>query len=201
MNYKIPEYIIEEIKNRLDRNFLEEFEFWYSVLSDAFSGEEYNDFEFKYVIKSEQERQTNPEIIESLNKIEKAFKPLANRTSLVAREIHGDFLFTGDVDKTVLDNYLNFSDIEYFIVETPHHGGFYGKAFNNLKTEVLVISRNAKYTPRPEFFCYVDWKILVDTGKQGSCIVEKCSGQPCYTYTITIKSKEAFAYFFKLLLH
>jgi len=193
---------IEKIKEKLDRESLEEFERWYRIFSRVFS--EGGKFDYTKLVDENHIKlnikNNNPKIVELLERLEKVFKRLANRASLVTREIQGDFLFTGDIDTTILDEHLNFSDIEYFLVETPHHGGFYGRAFNNLKTEVLVISRNARYMPRPEFFSYIDWRIFVDTGRQGSCIVEKSSGLPYGVHTITIKSKEAFAHFFMLLL-
>ncbi|RLI72730.1 hypothetical protein DRO97_08640, partial [Archaeoglobales archaeon] len=91
---------IEEIKSRLDEELIEEFDYWYNVLTNAFfeRHEEPRDrIEFK------QKTQATPEVMKSLERAEKTFRPLANRTSLVTREIHGEFLFTGDIDETVLN--------------------------------------------------------------------------------------------------
>jgi|Deesub1362A_J573_1020465.scaffolds.fasta_scaffold00127_64 hypothetical protein len=178
----------------LDEKSLEEFEYWYEKLSH-----DNENFEFGGWIKSVNENQTDPRIIESLGKLERIFRPLANRASLVTREIQGEFLFTGDVDGTVLNKHLNFSDLEYFLVEAPHHGGFYGEVFNNVETEILVISRKSTYRPRAEFFRDVIWRILMDAGKLGTCILEK-GVKKGRIHAINMRSDKAFAYFLIYLI-
>ncbi|RLI81787.1 hypothetical protein DRP04_05345 [Archaeoglobales archaeon] len=154
---------IRIVQDRLSSEALEEFKRWYSILSHVFSGKEVECEAYRIDI---QDFEPSQGVLESLEEIEGAFRQLADRTSLVAREVHGEFLFTGDVDNAVLNNYLDFSDIEhYFLIEAPHHGGRYGSAFNNVKTTILVISRRSGYLPRPEFMHNISWDLLVDTGK------------------------------------
>jgi len=117
------------------------------------------------------------EVRNGLMSMEKIFRNIANRASLVVKDVSTDFLFTGDIDDTILNEYLNFGDQAYFLIEAPHHGGYYGSAFDNVSTQVLIISREDDYTPDYRFYRDLSWKILVDTAKNGNCIVQPGRGK------------------------
>ena len=104
--------------------------------------------------------------------IEKTFKSLVDRSSLVFQEINHDFLFTGDIDRIILDHELNFGNNNYFLIEAPHHGTRYGKAFDKVTTEVLLISRKYSDDVAIEFLKKLPWKILIDTARMGNSILK-----------------------------
>ncbi|WXG39831.1 MAG: hypothetical protein WED07_03230 [Candidatus Freyarchaeum deiterrae] len=158
---------IDEIKKKLSEKQLEEFDKLYAYLSVAFGREsKESDASLEEISK---DKDVKPKVQEYLVEIEMKFKNLANRASLVIRDDHTNFLFTGDVDKTILNNYLNFGNELYFLVEASHHGGFYGYAFDNMSTEVIVISRKASYKPDYRYLVDLSWNIIVDTARVGNC--------------------------------
>jgi len=180
-NYKIIDKInrrkiktifnkINEVKGKLNDRQSHEFENWYNYLSEYFSEEPKKLDNFPREMPKNNEM--DMEVQGALISIEKIFKDIANRASLVVRDEIIDFLFTGDVDRTVLNKYLDFGDHRYFLIEAPHHGGYYGYAFDNISTEVLVISREVNYKPNCKFFRNLPWNILVDTGRTGNCIIQ-----------------------------
>lgn len=166
---------INEIKNKLKKmnpKFLEEFEYWYEIFSTYF-----NDKREKPIadeIEREKRRKYNisPQIKNSLEEIEKTFKSLVDRSSLVFKEINHDFLFTGDIDKIILDHELDFGNNNYFLIEAPHHGTRYGKAFDKVSTEILLISRKHDDNIATEFFKKLPWEVLVDTARAGNSILK-----------------------------
>jgi len=159
---------IEGLKEKLSDEKSQEFEKWYDYLSKSFAKpSDSGNFPEEIPKNSEPDN----EVKNALVSIEKIFKDIANRASLVVRDDVFDFLFTGDIDNVILENYLDFGNHSYFLIEAPHHGGYYGCAFDNLSTEVLVISRNANNIPNCKFFRNLPWNVLVDTPRTGNCIV------------------------------
>ncbi|WNZ28658.1 MAG: MBL fold metallo-hydrolase [Candidatus Bathyarchaeota archaeon] len=154
--------IVEELRPD-DR---EAFEQTYGRLSRTFSTKEKSE-EQTLTISIPLEKETDNRFNDRLRKIEGNFRNLANRVSLVVRDESNDFLFTGDVDNTILDNYLNFEE-EYFLVQAAHHGGYYGQAFNNVETNLLVISRAKRYKTRCEYYQELTWNKLIDTAMMGN---------------------------------
>ena len=161
---------IDKVKGELDDRQSQEFEKWYSYLSECFAEEPQRLDDFPREMPKNEEM--DKELKDALISIEKIFKDIANRASLVVRDESIDFLFTGDIDNTILNRYLDFGNHRYFLIEAPHHGGYYGYALDNVSTEVLVISRQVNYRPRYEFFRDLPWKIIVDTARTGNCIVQ-----------------------------
>lgn len=159
---------IEEVRERLSDKQLHEFNAWYDYLSKSFAKSKEPDRHPKEIAKN---NESDEDVREALTSIEGIFKDITNRASLVVMDDLGDFLFTGDIDNTVLEKYLNFGNHSYFLVEAPHHGGYYGCAFENVLTEVLVISRKVNYKPNCEFFRSLSWRVLVDTARTGNCVV------------------------------
>lgn len=143
----------------------EEFERVYRYLSRAYSE---NEPDYENRPKFDWNKEINFDVVDKLNNIEKKFRQLANRTSLVFFDFDGNYLFTGDVDDVCLNRYVQFNNDEYLLIETPHHGGYYGKAFNNVKTHYLLISRKSSDRPRCEYFQNVSWEILIDTARIGN---------------------------------
>ena len=160
---------IKKIKEKLNARQSQEFEKWYDYLSKCFSEQprELDNFPEEMTKNYEMDEEVKGALIST----EKTFKDIANRASLVVRDESINFLFTGDIDNTILNKYLDFGNHYYFLIEAPHHGGYYGYAFDNVSTEVLVISRRVNYKPRYEFFRDLPWKILVDTARIGNCTV------------------------------
>lgn len=160
---------INKIREKLSDEQLQEFDNWYNYLSRSFSEKPKKPDNFPEKIQKNNE--IDREIKKDLMSVEKIFKDIANRASLVVRDVFFEFLFTGDVDDIILDNHLNFGNYRYFLIEAPHHGGYYGYAFDNVSTEILVISRKVNYKPRCEFLRDLPWRFLVDTAKTGNCII------------------------------
>lgn len=183
---------IREIKNILDPNKQEEFDRWCDILSKSFSKEQKQSKDIPRKISKE--GKVDKEILKGLVTIEKIFKDIANRASLVTRDDDFDFLFTGDIDDVILNNYLQFGDNHYFLIEAPHHGGYYGNAFDNTSTDILVISRKSKYKPRAEYFRELPWRILVDTARIGNSIINRKSHHKDIQF-ISIEDDKASAYF------
>ena len=193
---------INEIKNKLKKmnpKFLEEFEYWYEIFSTYF-----NDKREKPIadeIEREKRRKYNisPQIKNSLEEIEKTFKSLVDRSSLVFQKINHDLLFTGDIDKIILDHELNFGNNNYFLIEAPHHGTRYGKAFDKISTEILLISRKRSDNIATGFLKKLPWRILVDTARTGNCIINRRLHHKEMQF-ISIEDDKASAYFaFQLL--
>ena len=115
--------------------------------------------------------EVSPVIIEKIKAIEKKFRYLANRTSLVFNDENGNYLFTGDVDSTCLNKHIIFPYTKYVVTEASHHGTMYGSAFDNLYTCFLIVSRNAKNIVKSGYYRNVNWKIFLDTSKLGNCIL------------------------------
>ena len=102
----------------------------------------------------------------------RAFRYLANRTSLVFNDENGNYLFTGDVDATCLNKHIVFPYPEYILAEASHHGTLYGNAFDNLSTHYLLVSRNARNIINSGYYHNVNWKIFIDTYKLGNSKIE-----------------------------
>jgi len=160
---------IEGVKSKLNEQQLHEFERTYSSISRIFSKTHEDKFDFSFLDRAEAE-EMDYEVKEAIESLEKKFRPLANRASLVVRDESTDFLFTGDIDNTILKNHLSFEN-DYFLIEAPHHGGYYGQAFSNVSTDILVISRKLGYKPRCEYFQQLVWNTLVDTARMGNCTI------------------------------
>lgn len=185
---------IREIKGMLDKEERRKFDKWYDILSKSFPKQPKD-----ILTEIPENEKVDKEILKGLTDIEKIFKGIANRTSLVTRDDDFDFLFTGDIDDVILNNHLQFGDSHYFLIETPHHGGYYGCAFDNTSTDVLVISRKSKYKSRPEYFRELPWRILVDTARTGNCIINRRFHHKDMQF-ISIEDDKASAYFaFQLL--
>jgi hypothetical protein len=161
---------IGELKERLSDKQREELEEWYGLLSDYLSGEQRDSP--NSLRENVRKQEIDPEVEAALSATEDIFKDIANRASIVVVDEDHDFLFTGDIDDTILNTHLNFGPHDYFLIEAPHHGGYYGFAFDNVSTEVLVISRRKNYTPDHRFFRNLDWKFLVDTARTGNCTIQ-----------------------------
>lgn len=163
---------IDRIAERLTPQKREEFESTYDALSRAFAQYEGGNEGKEHLLNQERfdvgPLVIDPEIETALKSIERLFKDLANGASLVLRDEHYDFLFTGDVDNTILDNQLDFEQ-NYFFIEAPHHGGYYGQAFDNTQTHILLISRAINYKPRCEYYREICWDTLLDTARKGNC--------------------------------
>lgn len=161
---------IDKIKGKLNDRQSQEFEKWYNFLRKYFSEQprELDNFPKEMPKNDEMDK----EVKDALISTEKTFKDIANRASLVVRDESIDFLFTGDIDNIILNKYLDFGDYHYFLIEAPHHGGYYGYAFDNVSTKVLVISRGVNYKPNCNFFRNLPWNVLVDTARNGNCIVQ-----------------------------
>jgi len=167
---------VDEVRENLDERQSQEFEKSYDYLSKCFSEEpkRLDDLPRESTPRETlRNEETDEEVRNGLMSIEKIFKGVANRASLVVKDVSTDFLFTGDVDDVILNNYLNFGNQGYFLIESPHHGGYYGSAFDNVSTEALIISR--KQTDKPDYRFYRDlpWRILVDTAKNGNCVIQQ----------------------------
>jgi len=160
--------VTNELKNKLNGEQAREFEKWYNVLSTAFSDIERSEIP---PIDTARDRIMSADVQKSLESVEDIFIDLANRASLVVRDTPIRFLFTGDVDDRILNNHLIFGDHHYLLVEAPHHGGYYGTAFDNVSTQILVISRKESYKPRCEYFRDLPWNALVDTVRNGNCVI------------------------------
>lgn len=160
---------IENSQDALTREQKDNFEKWLGILSTAFSQHERNGIQLEGL---EENSSTSTAVQEALESVEETFKDLANRTSLVVRDNTPiSFLFTGDIDDSILNNCLFFGNHEYVLIEAPHHGGYYGRAFENVSTQVLVISRKERYKPRCEYFRDLFWNNLVDTPRNGNCTI------------------------------
>lgn len=159
---------INSSKEKLNDEQTHEFEKWYHALSTAFSGQQRPEIPST---ETARDITMNSDVQKSLESVEDIFIDLANRTSLVVRDTLISFLFTGDVDDTILNKHLLFGDYHYLLVEAPHHGSYHGTAFDNVSTQVLVISRKESTKPRCEYFRDLSWNILVDTARNGNCIV------------------------------
>lgn len=161
--------VINKLKDNLNDEQIHEFDEWYNTLSLTFSDNERSEIP---PFDAERYKPMNPEVRHSLESIEVLFNDLANRASLVFRDTSIRFLFTGDIDDTILDNHLAFGiNYPYFLVEAPHHGGYYGNAFDNVSTQVLVISRKKRDKLRCEYFTDLHWDVLVDTARNGNCVI------------------------------
>lgn len=161
---------INEVKQELTDEQAQEFDKLYDQLSGAFAGQLEELDNIPKEIPQNNERISK--IQNALASVEEVFRDIANRASLVVRDEFIDFLFTGDIDEVILNNELDFGNHQHFLIEAPHHGGYYGYAFDNLSTEILVISRRANYKPNCRFFRNLPWTILIDTAKNGNCIVQ-----------------------------
>lgn len=171
---------VDEVREKLSEKQRQEFEKWYDYLSKRFSEEssELDDLSRERTLKEiPRSEGIDEEIKNGLVSVEKIFRNVANRASLVVKDTATDFLFTGDIDDTILNKYLNFGNQAYFLIEAPHHGGYYGSAFDNVSTQMLIISREDNYTPDHRFYRDLTWKILVDTAKNGNCIVQRGKGK------------------------
>ena len=160
---------LETAKGMLNEQQASEFDRLYNALSEALSGEEQTEVP---ALRPEIDRPPNPEVQSLLESFEGMFTDLANRASLVVRDATCSFLFTGDIDDVILNNRLFFGNNEYLLVEAPHHGGYYGNAFDNVSAQFLVISRKASYRARCEYYRDVDWSHLVDTPRNGNVELE-----------------------------
>jgi beta-lactamase superfamily II metal-dependent hydrolase len=161
--------VIEASKANLTREQRDEFEKWLNILSTAFSDRERPEIPPQESIP---DKPIHAEVQKALESVEDVFTHLANRTSLVVRDnTPVRFLFTGDIDNSILNNYLFFGNQDYTLIEAPHHGGYYGTAFDNVFTQVLVISRKETYKPRCEYFRDLSWNNLVDTPRNGNCTI------------------------------
>ena len=188
---------IKEIKERLrkiDPKLLEEFEYWYGIFSTYFSDK--REKPIADGLKREERRKYNisPQIKNSLEEIEKTLGSLTDRSSLVFKEINHDFLFTGDIDKIILDHELNFGNNNYFLIEAPHHGTRYGKAFDKISTEILLISRKRSDNIATGFLKKLPWRILVDTARIGNSIINRRSHHKDIQY-ISIEDDKTSIYF------
>lgn len=159
---------VEEIRERLSDKQSYQFNEWYSYLSKSFAKSKEPDSFHEEIAKN---NEPDDDVKDALISIEGIFKDIANRASLVVKDDSNCFLFTGDIDAEVLEKHLNFGNYRYFLIEAPHHGGYYGCAFDNVSTEVLVISRKVNYRPHCEFYRDLSWKALVDTARMGNCII------------------------------
>jgi len=157
---------IARITERLSNQKRMGFEETYKTFSRVFSKEPEENIDLLFP-KMPEEKESDVEVENAMRSTEKIFRDLANRASLVVRDEFSDFLFTGDIDDTILKNHLNFEQ-DYFLIEAPHHGGYYGRAFDNVSTDVLVISRAMRYKPRCEYFRELVWNTLVDTARMGN---------------------------------
>ena len=109
----------------------------------------------------------NNSLRQHLREVEKDFKGITNYASLIVR--NNLFLFTGDVANKVLDSYVRLNDQPYFFAKASHHGSCYGSGLDGLSGDILTISRDKRSKIRKEYFYNVDWKILIDTARHGSC--------------------------------
>ena len=186
---------IEEIKKKLDDSKRQKFDRWYDILSKSFPKQPKGQKQHKDLpTEIPENEKIAKEILKGLTDIEKIFKGIANRTSLVTRDDDFDFLFTGDIDNVILNHHLQFGDNHYFLIEAPHHGGYYGYAFDNTSTDILVISRKSKYNSKAEYFRELPWRILVDTARIGNSIINRKSHHKDIQF-ISIEDDKASAYF------
>jgi len=130
-------------------------------------------------------RNASFEIEGALGGVEKVFKDVANGSSLVARTINGGFLFTGDVESDILNSYLTLNDAEYFLAKAPHHGSHYGRGMQNLKTNILILSRKHEDKVRNEFYTEVNWGMLIDTARQGTCVINAPTSPPFQVFVVS----------------
>lgn len=160
---------IETARAMLNEQQAAEFDRLYNALSAVFSMEEQTEFP---ALRSEIDKPPNHELQSLLESFEGMFTSLANRASLVVRDATCSFLFTGDIDDVILNNRLFLGNQKYLLVEAPHHGGYYGNAFDNVSAQFLVISRKASYRARCEYYRDVDWSHIVDTPRNGNVELE-----------------------------
>jgi len=193
---------IDEMKKKLKKKnskLLEEFEYWYEIFSTYFKDRREKPIADEIEREEGRKYNTLPQIKNSLEEIEKTFKSLVDRSSLVFQEINHDFLFTGDIDRIILDHELNFGNNNYFLIEAPHHGTRYGKAFDKISTEILLISRKRSDNIATGFLKKLPWRILVDTARIGNCIINRRLRHKNVQF-ISIEDDETKAYFYFHLL-
>lgn len=163
---------IEEVRGKLNERQSQEFEKWYTYLSENFTEEPKDMDQNSFSQETPMGEEVDEELTDALISVERIFRDIANRASLVVRDESFDFLFTGDIDDIILNKHLDFGNHDHFLIEAPHHGGYYGYAFDNVSTKVLVISREVNYRPDCRFFRNLPWSIIVDTARTGNSIIQ-----------------------------
>ena len=96
-------------------------------------------------------------------------RTLANYTTLIVRNTL--FLFMGDADDKVLNDFVRLNDQPYLFVKASHHGKYYGRGLNSLSTVVLAVSRDGRTKIHRGYFHRMKWNILIDTIRHGTCSI------------------------------
>lgn len=163
---RIRDELSEEQRSRFDRI--------YEELSVSFAPEGFSDY--RGPIEETVAREPRPynsvqdkNLHRRLEEIEDEFRTLANYTTLIVR--NSLFLFTGDADNKVLNDFVRLNDQPYLFVKASHHGRYYGRGLDSLSTVILAVSRDRRTKINRGYFYSVKWSILIDTVRHGTCSI------------------------------
>jgi len=137
--------------------------------------------EWKFQYLEERSKSVPKTLYVALMKLERNFKEITNYASLIFSSKEFPYmLFLGDASNFALDACpldTNLKKTPFFLVKAAHHGTHYGNILNNIKTKFLVFSRNKNLKLREEYFSNIEWQIIIDTSKHGSCLIFENSNQ------------------------
>jgi len=166
---------ISRIREELSEQQRRRFDEIYEELSISFAPEGVSNYresmEEGYVAEEREHNLMQEESLrERLEEIESEFRTLANYTTLIVRDTL--FLFTGDADDKVLNDFVRLNDQPYLFVKASHHGKCYGRGLDSLSTVILAVSRDRRTKIHRGYFHNMKWSILIDTVQHGACSIK-----------------------------
>jgi hypothetical protein len=118
------------------------------------------------------------EIHNSLEQVERDFGDIANIFSVAFKssyESKSQFLFLGDLTRSVLNKISIPGTREYDCIKAAHHGTEFGRALNSKSTEFLLISRNQKRRKikgiDDGYLSKLRYRMLLNTEYLGDCYI------------------------------
>jgi len=166
---------ISRIRDGLSEQQRRRFDEIYGKLSISFAREgvanHRKSMEEEYTMEEDEPYDSieNENLWHPLEEIEDEFRTLANYTTLIVRNTF--FLFMGDVDDKVLNDFVRLNDQPYLFVKASHHGKCYGRGLNSLSTVVLAVSRDGRTKIHRGYFHRMKWNILIDTARHRTCSI------------------------------